>query len=97
MPRLRGVRARPDWGMTPYGLLLPRCRAVHTFGLRAPIDVVFLSPQGDVLRFVPSLAPGRWAFCREAWGVLELPGGYCSRPDWPEVLASAWGARKMVA
>ena len=24
------------------GLLIPRCRSVHTFGMRFPIDVLFL-------------------------------------------------------
>lgn len=55
------------------GLLLPRCRSVHTFGMRFGLDLVFLD--GDmapvsIRRGVPS---GRVASENRAWGVLEVP------------------------
>jgi uncharacterized membrane protein (UPF0127 family) len=56
------------------GLLLPRCRAVHTFGMRFPIDVVFLDRGGAEIRRV-RLEPMRLARERLAASVLELPGG----------------------
>ena len=43
--RLRGLawRREPPDG---WALLFPRCRSVHTFGMRFPIDVVFLDRHG---------------------------------------------------
>jgi uncharacterized membrane protein (UPF0127 family) len=52
-------------------LLIPRCRSVHTFGMRFPIDVVFLDAAGRPLREVRGLRPGRVACCRGAAAVLE--------------------------
>lgn len=58
-------RARP--------LLLGRCRAVHTFGMRFAIEVVFIDAAGRVLRRAEDVGPGR--FLREpgARAVLEIP------------------------
>ncbi|HTR76019.1 MAG TPA: DUF192 domain-containing protein [Solirubrobacterales bacterium] len=55
------------------GLLIPRCAAVHTFGMRFALDVWFLDPDGgplDVRRAVP---PRRFVAHRGAAAVLELP------------------------
>lgn len=42
LARARGLLGRG--GLLPgEGLLIPRCRSVHTVGMRRPIDVVFLS------------------------------------------------------
>ena len=39
---------------------------IHTIGMRFPIDVAFLSPEGVVKDFRRSLRPGRpLVFCRE--------------------------------
>ena len=47
--RLRGLafRRRPPEG---WALLIPRCRSVHTFGMRFPIDLVWLDEEGAVRR-----------------------------------------------
>ncbi len=55
------------------GLLIPRCRSVHTFGMRFAIDLVFLDRAGEVLLLVCGVAPGRVVSCPGAAGVLELP------------------------
>lgn len=55
------------------GLLIPRCSSVHTFGMRFPLDLVFLDRDGrpcSVRREVPSR---RLAWDRRAHAVLELP------------------------
>ena len=52
-------------------LLLPRCPSVHTFGMRFPIDVMFLDRQGRVLRVERAVPPGRLLRCRGATEVLE--------------------------
>lgn len=55
--RARGLlgRSRLESGEA---LLIPRCRQVHTIGMRFPIDVVFLDRHGVVVRAC-SLPPGR--------------------------------------
>ena len=40
-------------------LLLPRCGAVHTFGMRFALDLVFLDERGGVLHSRSCVAPGR--------------------------------------
>jgi uncharacterized membrane protein (UPF0127 family) len=54
-------------------LLIPRCRSVHTFGMRFPIDVVFLGPDDSPVRVERGVGPGRILFCRRATAVLERP------------------------
>jgi uncharacterized membrane protein (UPF0127 family) len=55
------------------GLLIPACRGVHTFGMRFPLDLVFLDRQGRVLVIRRGVAPRRLVSWREADAVLELP------------------------
>jgi len=55
------------------GLLLPRCRAVHTFGMRFRLDLVFLDGAGRPLLVRRGVPAGRFAFERDAVAVLELP------------------------
>lgn len=53
------------------GLLIPRCRSVHTFGMRFALDVDFLDADGRVLRRVEAVPPGRMLWCAGATAVLE--------------------------
>jgi uncharacterized protein len=55
------------------GLLIPRCRSVHTLGMRFPLDVVFLDRRGAVISCRRGVRPGRLVFERRAKSVLELP------------------------
>jgi hypothetical protein len=57
------------------GLLLPGCRSVHTFGMRFPLDLVFLDAEGAEIELRRAVRPGRFAAERDAWAVLELPTG----------------------
>jgi uncharacterized membrane protein (UPF0127 family) len=52
-------------------LLIPRCRSVHTFGMRFRIDVVFLDAAGRPLREVRGVPPWRVISCSGAAAVLE--------------------------
>jgi uncharacterized protein len=54
-------------------LLLPRCRSVHTAGMRFALDLVFLDAAGNVLRAELGVPPWRVVSCRQAAGVLEVP------------------------
>ena len=56
-----------------HALLIPRCRSVHTFGMRFAIDVRFLDDQGATVRAVEGLGPWRVLCCPGAAAVLESP------------------------
>jgi len=55
------------------GLLIPRCRSVHTFGMRFPLDLLFLDPEGQVIELRRAVPPSRLLRCPGAMAVLELP------------------------
>src|SRR3954462_1087180 len=58
------------------GLWIFPTQAIHTFGMRFPIDVVFLDSSLSVKRIYGDLLP--WRLTRFVWGarsVLELPSG----------------------
>jgi uncharacterized membrane protein (UPF0127 family) len=54
------------------GLLIPRCRSVHTFGMRFPLDLLFFDRDGRVIEARRSVPPGRVVRCGGAATVLEL-------------------------
>lgn len=69
-------------------VLFPRCRSIHTFGMRTPIDLVWLAfedDQGRVLAIVEGLPPGGHARAprngapREGFAALELAPGEARR------------------
>jgi len=73
--RLRGLTGRSAPGAGE-GLLLTPCRSIHMYGIRYPLDVVFLDAAGAVVAMYPSLRPGartRWHW--DAMHALELPAG----------------------
>ncbi len=55
------------------GLLIPRCRSVHTFGMRFALDLFFLDLQGAEIRRIQAVPPRRLAVGRGASAVLEVP------------------------
>jgi uncharacterized membrane protein (UPF0127 family) len=61
------------------GLLITPCSAVHSFGMRYPIDVVFLDRNHIVKKVVTNLRPWRIASCIGSRSVLELPVGAVQR------------------
>lgn len=76
--RFRGLIARPlpDPGQ---GLWLEPCNAVHSLGMRAPIDLVFVDRARRVLAVEAGLAPWRAAACRRAHSTIELRAGEACR------------------
>jgi uncharacterized membrane protein (UPF0127 family) len=57
------------------GLWIVPCRGVHTFGMRFPIDVIYLDGDKIVVHIENQLKPWRVAPVRiRATSVLELPG-----------------------
>lgn len=58
------------------GLWIKPCNGVHSFGMRFPIDVVFLDREHRVIAVRPSLPPNRLTrLYFKATSVLELPSG----------------------
>jgi uncharacterized protein len=60
-------------------LLLPRCRSIHTFGMRFAIDVVFLDSAGEVLRIVSGVPRRRVVTCWKARAAMETRAGSAER------------------
>jgi uncharacterized protein len=80
--RLRGLafRRRPPDG---WALLIPRCRSVHTFGMRFAIDLVWLDDEGVVREVHRAVPPRRVASCRGAKAVIETKAGDADQAaDW---------------
>lgn len=57
------------------GLWIAPSEAVHTFGMKFPIDVLFLDKKRKVLKIRSDMARSRMAICLRAHSVLELPSG----------------------
>jgi uncharacterized membrane protein (UPF0127 family) len=73
---LLGSRALPEGE----GLWIVPCEAVHTIGMRYPIDVLFLDAYGRATGCCRGLAPNRFSpRFRGARGALELPAGTLAR------------------
>jgi uncharacterized membrane protein (UPF0127 family) len=70
--RLLGL-AQLDRADAGPGLLIPRCSAVHTFGMRFALDLFFLDAAGAVLAVRQAVPPRRFARCRGAIAVVEVP------------------------
>lgn len=74
--RLRGLLGRPGY---EGALFLPRTRAVHSVGMRFPLDVAFLDAE---MRVVDTARLPPWRLCRPRWrcrAVLEAEAGAFER------------------
>jgi uncharacterized membrane protein (UPF0127 family) len=80
--RLRGLAGLGESHVVP--LLFPRCRSLHTFGMRTPIDVVWIDlgadGHGAVREVEPAVAPGHLVRAprgsdRRRIAALELASG----------------------
>jgi uncharacterized protein len=60
-------------GRAGEGLLIPRCRSVHTFGMRFPLHLIFLDDRLAPISVRGSAPPNRVFRDRRAAAVLELP------------------------
>jgi uncharacterized membrane protein (UPF0127 family) len=56
-------------------LHFPRCRSVHTFGMRFALDLIWLDAAGAVVRIDRAVPPRRVRSCRRARSVVETAGG----------------------
>ncbi len=78
-PRLLGL-ARMEREEAGPGLLIPRCAAVHTFGMRFELDLCFLDAAGEPLSTRLRVPPRRFAREPGAAMVLELPSPSIPEP-----------------
>ncbi|MES9970360.1 MAG: DUF192 domain-containing protein [Candidatus Thiodiazotropha sp.] len=78
--RLRGLMGKKSMGDTG-GLLLKKCSAVHTIGMRYTLDLVFMDKSGKVLKCTEGVKPFRTASARGAYYTLELNQGMIQKQD----------------
>ena len=74
LERMRGLLGR-DGLEGSSGMMFSGCSLVHTWFMRFPIDVVFLSREGRILKLCEGLKPFRMAGSWSAAGVLEMGAG----------------------
>lgn len=75
--RMRGLLGQT--GLEPGRGMLIKAKQVHTIGMRFPIDSIYLSRAGSVLR-VETLSPGKVGpFVPRARWVLEVKAGEAAR------------------
>ena len=72
LSRLLGL-ALMRTGRAGEGLLIPRCRSVHTFGMRFPLHLIFLDDRRAPISVRGSAPPNRVFREPSADAVLELP------------------------
>jgi hypothetical protein len=78
LARMKGLLGR---GALPLGegMLIRPAPSIHTFFMRFPIDAVFVSREGEVLKVAANVKPWRTRSCRRAYAVLELAAGEAER------------------
>jgi len=76
--RRKGLLGREGLG-PGQGLWIVPCEAVHTFGMRFPIDDVYLDRSKRIMKVQTGLPPWRLSVCVLAHSVIELPSGTVRR------------------
>lgn len=82
LARLLGLALLPPERAGP-GLLIPRCRSVHTLGMRFALDLVFLDGRGQVVAIRRAVPPRRLVIEWAARTVLELPAPVGAEAEGP--------------
>jgi len=78
LERARGLLLRESWDFDT-ALMLDACAAIHTFGMKAALDVVFVDADDRIIRVAPGLRPWRVAWQPGAKRVWEFrPGAVAS-------------------
>ena len=72
--RMKGL-AKLDAMPANYALHLPRCRSVHTFTMRFPLDLIWLGKDGRPVRVDRAVPPRRMRLCLRARSVVEANAG----------------------
>ncbi len=72
--RRRGLLGRPPLALDEALWIVP-CEAVHTVGMRYPLDLVYLNKRHRVVKTVEALPPWRISLCLRGRSVLECSAG----------------------
>ncbi|HEX7362916.1 MAG TPA: DUF192 domain-containing protein [Bryobacteraceae bacterium] len=64
-----------------HALWIVPCESVHTFGMRFPIDIVYLDRKKRVRKVREAVPPWRLSMCLLAHSVLELPAGAVAKTN----------------
>ena len=75
--RLRGLHGVPPLGPTD-ALIIRPCKAIHTYGLNSPIDVIFLNKKGIILK-LSTVGARSFMFCWRARLAVEMAHGTANR------------------
>lgn len=59
-------------------MLIAPSNAVHTFFMRFPIDIAFVTREGRIVKACNAVQPWRIAVAWSGWGVVELAAGTLS-------------------
>jgi len=78
LPRMKGLLGKREL-VAGEGLLIQPAPSIHTFFMRFPIDAVFLSKNGKVMKVAANVGAWRMRSCRRAFAVLELAAGEAER------------------
>ena len=62
-------------------LIIAPSNAIHTFSMRFPIDVAFVSRDGRVLKVRKSVTPWRMTAAWRAFAVIEMAAGAFDKRD----------------
>jgi uncharacterized membrane protein (UPF0127 family) len=62
-------------------MLIAPSNAVHTFFMRFPIDIAFVTRDGRIVKTYAALKPWRMAAAFSAYAVVELPPGTLARNE----------------
>src|ERR687897_3828020 len=72
--RLKGL-AKLDAMPASTALHIPKCRSVHTFTMRFPLDLIWLGKDGRAVRIDRAVPPKQMKRCLRARSVVEANAG----------------------
>lgn len=72
--RLKGLLGTSSL-LTGHGLIIKPCSSVHTFGMKYPIDVLFVDGNHQIIKIVENMLPGKVSMASGSKYVVELPTG----------------------
>ena len=64
-----------------YALIIAPCSAVHTFSMRVPLDLLFVSKNGTITKTCRGVKPWRMAGSMRAYAVIEAAEGFIDRHE----------------
>ncbi len=75
LARIKGLLGRKEF-LSGQAIILKPCNSVHTFFMRFPIDILFISKDYRVVKTIHKLIPNRATFIYwRSKMVIELPSG----------------------